>query len=125
MIDIVGECELVVIGGKACLKSGHPSRTGIDSEIERFSVVGVLKILRWVRPKQMGAAIAHLGHIVEPKVTRRNLAADCHSDFLERQKAALVVEGVHKGAVHGSLKPGSLMERGIVVADGRVIAPDA
>jgi hypothetical protein len=62
-------------------------------------------------------AIARLGHMVESRTTAWNLAANCHSEFLEREKAALIVDGIHTQPVHGGLKPSSLVERGIESAD--------
>src|SRR6202158_6361745 len=68
--------------------------------------------------------IAYLRHIVETDMARRYLAIERYTDFLERQETILIVEGVHKRAVDGSLEPCSLVESSVVITDCRMEAAD-
>src|ERR1700737_1562306 len=67
VIIVVGKCQIVVVDGKAYLEAGHPARTGEQREIDGFSVVGVLEILRRIRAQKRGATVPQLSHIINPK----------------------------------------------------------
>lgn len=117
--------DVIVIERKTWNEAGEGFRMRGKIDVERFSLVAVNAILRGFGVEEMRTSIADFGDVMETEAAGWNIAVHGESNFLQREKAVVIVEAQEKGAADGSGEPLDVMEGGVVIADVGVVAADA